>query len=47
MLEHKKKYQQMREAAWANAHKLHSKRQFEQRLLSCICEAIPGERTST
>ena len=47
MLEHTDKYQQMREAAWAKAHELHSKRQFEQRLLSCVREGIPGERTST
>ena len=47
MLEHTDKYQQMREAAWAKAHELHSKRQFEQRVLSCVREGIPGERTST
>jgi glycosyltransferase involved in cell wall biosynthesis len=47
MLEHTDEYQQMRKAAWANARELHSKRKFEQRLLACVCEGVPGERTPT
>jgi glycosyltransferase involved in cell wall biosynthesis len=44
MLEHADEYQQMREAAWAKAHKLHSKRKFEELLLACVREAIPEDR---
>jgi glycosyltransferase involved in cell wall biosynthesis len=42
MLEHADEYQQMRKAAWAKAHRLHSKRNFEQRLLACIYEIVPA-----
>jgi glycosyltransferase involved in cell wall biosynthesis len=38
MLEHGYEYQQMREAAWAKAHELHSKTKFEERLGAYICE---------
>jgi glycosyltransferase involved in cell wall biosynthesis len=47
MLEHTDEYQQMRKAAWAKAHGLHSKRNFEERLLACICEIIPAGRMLT
>ena len=46
MLERTGEYQQMRKAAWAKAHGLHSKRNFEERLL-CICEIIPAGRMLT
>jgi glycosyltransferase involved in cell wall biosynthesis len=47
MLEHTDEYQQMRKAAWAKAHRLHSKRNFEERLLACICEIIPASGMRT
>jgi hypothetical protein len=37
-------YQQMRKAAWAKAHGLHSKRNVEDPLLACVCEVVPGDR---
>jgi len=40
MLEHAGEYQQMREAAWAQARGQHSKKQFEDRLLSCLSEVV-------
>jgi glycosyltransferase involved in cell wall biosynthesis len=46
MLEHADEYQQMREAAWAKAHGQHSKRKFEERLLSCVCEVVSRDRMS-
>jgi glycosyltransferase involved in cell wall biosynthesis len=46
MLEHTDAYQHMRKAAWAKAHGLHSKRKFEERLLACVCEVVPGDRMS-
>jgi glycosyltransferase involved in cell wall biosynthesis len=45
MLEHNDEYVQMRKAAWAKARGQHSKRNFEERLLACICEIIPAGRT--
>jgi glycosyltransferase involved in cell wall biosynthesis len=47
MLEHADEYQQMREAAWAKARGLHSKRKFEERLLACVREVVPGDRMRT
>jgi glycosyltransferase involved in cell wall biosynthesis len=47
MLENTDEYQQMRKAAWAKAHGLHSKRNFEERLLACIREIIPAGRMLT
>jgi glycosyltransferase involved in cell wall biosynthesis len=47
MLEHNGKYQQMREAAWANARQLHSKWKFEQRLIECVREGFAGESMPT
>jgi glycosyltransferase involved in cell wall biosynthesis len=44
MLENTDEYQQMRKAAWAKAHGLHSKRSFEERLLACVYEVVPGDR---
>jgi glycosyltransferase involved in cell wall biosynthesis len=44
MLEHTDEYQHMRKAAWAKAHGLYSKRKFEERLLACVCEVVPGNR---
>ena len=45
VLEHEDEYQRMRQAAWAKAREQHSRRRFEERLLSCVGEVIPGERT--
>jgi glycosyltransferase involved in cell wall biosynthesis len=45
MLEHEAEYRQMRQAAWAKAHKLHSRQRFEERLLSFVCERASGETT--
>jgi len=44
MLEHEDEYHQMREAAWAKARGLHSKRKFEDRLLTCVREVLLGGR---
>jgi glycosyltransferase involved in cell wall biosynthesis len=38
MLEHEDEYRQMRKAAWQKAHEHHSKRRFEERLLSYVCD---------
>jgi len=43
MLEHEDEYQQMRKAAWTKARGQHSKRLFEERLLSCLREVVPIE----
>jgi glycosyltransferase involved in cell wall biosynthesis len=43
MLEHDSEYRQMRQAAWTNAHDQHSKRRFEERLLSHVRDVISGE----
>lgn len=45
MLEHEVEYRQMRQAAWAKAHQLHSRLRFEERLLSFVGELASGERT--
>ena len=44
MLEHPADYRKMREAAWSNARELHSKRRFEQRLLTFVREGSAVER---
>jgi glycosyltransferase involved in cell wall biosynthesis len=44
MLERTDEYHQMRKAAWTKARGLHSKRNFEERLLACISEIIPTGR---
>lgn len=44
MLEHGYQCQQMREAASAKAHELHSKSKFEESLHACICESVANER---
>lgn len=38
MLEHENEYQQMRDAAWAKVRRHHSREQFEETLLSYLCE---------
>jgi glycosyltransferase involved in cell wall biosynthesis len=47
MLEHTDEYRRMREAAWANARELHSKWEFERRLLTYVREGFAGERMAT
>jgi hypothetical protein len=47
MLEHTDEYRQMREAAWSKARELHSKRNFEQRLLAFVREGFAVERMAT
>jgi hypothetical protein len=37
----------MREAAWRNARELHSKRKFEERLLTFVRESFAVERFAT
>jgi hypothetical protein len=44
MLERTDEYLQMRKAAWTKARGLHSKRNFEERLLACVSEIIPTDR---
>lgn len=43
MLERDDEYRQMRQAAWTKAHDQHSKRRFEERLLSHVRDVISGE----
>jgi glycosyltransferase involved in cell wall biosynthesis len=45
MLEHPDEYQEMRQAAWAEARKWHSKERFEQRLIAGVCEGLACEKT--
>ncbi len=40
MLEQEHAYFQMREAAWAKAHKHHSRRRFEERLLASVSDVV-------
>ena len=44
MLEHATEYQRMREAAWAKARGQHSRKQFEERLCSCLSEIVSDDR---
>jgi glycosyltransferase involved in cell wall biosynthesis len=44
VLEHDYEYKQMREAAWAKAHEVHSRPKFEERLRVCICESMADEK---
>jgi glycosyltransferase involved in cell wall biosynthesis len=44
MLERTDEYLEMRKAAWTEARGLHSKRNFEERLLACLSEIIPTDR---
>jgi glycosyltransferase involved in cell wall biosynthesis len=44
ILENPNEYQQMREAAWAKARKQHSRKQFEERVRSCLSEVVPDGR---
>lgn len=46
MLEHKEEYKHMRQASWAKARGMHSKKKFEERLLACVCEITPGDGTA-
>jgi glycosyltransferase involved in cell wall biosynthesis len=43
MLEHDHEYRDMRQAAWTTAREQHSRRRFEERLLSHVREAVSGE----
>jgi glycosyltransferase involved in cell wall biosynthesis len=44
MLENTDEHRQMRKAAWSKAHGLHSKRNFEERLVACVYEVVSGDR---
>ncbi|MGB6477834.1 MAG: glycosyltransferase family 4 protein [Candidatus Sulfotelmatobacter sp.] len=44
MLEHGNEYQRMRVAAWAKARGQHSRKQFEERLCSCLSETVSDDR---
>ena len=47
MIEHPYEYQQMRKAAWAKAHEMHSKKKFEARLLTYVHEFAAGDKKPT